>query len=292
MMYRLSAPRILHERSRPLICRQPHRLGHSWSFAPLNATRKWCNVTGRYKVDHLRSLQCAFTIGTQQAVHIRPMSTESGDLYALLGASPSASADELKKAYIGLARRYHPDRNANLNPDDLKVVHKKFANISAAFDVLGDPHKRQDYDRSLSQRRYKPGPTTSGYQYTYNNAPYGMNRRTMDEAYGFYSGKFTQEGESPYKIFSNTSIVLFAIAGMMVGIVVHIWRFSKSHGEVAAVLEERSRTAGAALNSAQSRARENGHMAQLEMLKDQHMKDSERRILAATILASETNGSE
>lgn len=64
------------------------------------------------------------------------------DLYSILGVSRGATQDEIKKAYRGLARKYHPDAN---DGDEAKA--EKFKQISAAYDVLGDPAKREKYDR-------------------------------------------------------------------------------------------------------------------------------------------------
>jgi molecular chaperone DnaJ len=64
------------------------------------------------------------------------------DLYAVLGVDKKASADEIKKSYRKLARKYHPDRNAGD-----KAAEERFKEISQAHDVIGDPDKRKDYDR-------------------------------------------------------------------------------------------------------------------------------------------------
>jgi len=69
------------------------------------------------------------------------MSKSQRDLYALLGVPKTASADEIKKAYRELAKRYHPDRN----PGD-KVAEERFKEISAAHAVLSDDEKRKRYD--------------------------------------------------------------------------------------------------------------------------------------------------
>ena len=68
------------------------------------------------------------------------------DHYKTLGVEKKASADEIKKAYRKLARRYHPDRN----PDD-KRAEERFKEISQAYDVLGDPEKRKQYDSGTGQ---------------------------------------------------------------------------------------------------------------------------------------------
>src|SRR5438132_4851747 len=63
------------------------------------------------------------------------------DYYKTLGVDKKASAEEIKKSYRKLARKYHPDRN----PDD-KQAESRFKEISQAYDVLSDPEKRKQYD--------------------------------------------------------------------------------------------------------------------------------------------------
>ncbi len=64
------------------------------------------------------------------------------DPYAVLGLSRSATAEEVKRAYRGLAKKLHPD----VNPDDPDVA-RRFQDVSAAYDVLRDKDRRAAYDR-------------------------------------------------------------------------------------------------------------------------------------------------
>jgi curved DNA-binding protein len=68
--------------------------------------------------------------------------TDFKDYYAILGVSKTASADEIKKTFRRLARKYHPD----MNPGD-KQAEARFKEVSEAYEVLSDPEKRQKYDQ-------------------------------------------------------------------------------------------------------------------------------------------------
>jgi DnaJ-class molecular chaperone len=64
------------------------------------------------------------------------------DHYQTLGVPRTASAEDIRKAYRELARKYHPD----LHPDD-EAAQEKFKQVQTAFDVLNDQSKREMYDR-------------------------------------------------------------------------------------------------------------------------------------------------
>jgi molecular chaperone DnaJ len=68
--------------------------------------------------------------------------TQKKDYYAVLGIKKTASAEDIRKAFRKLARKYHPD----VNPNN-KQAEEKFKELSEANDVLTDPKKRKIYDQ-------------------------------------------------------------------------------------------------------------------------------------------------
>ncbi|MFB3882087.1 MAG: molecular chaperone DnaJ [Armatimonadota bacterium] len=79
---------------------------------------------------------------------------EKRDYYEVLGVPRDASQDDIKRAFRRLARRHHPD----VNPEDPEAE-GRFKEVAEAYEVLGDPDRRQQYDR---YGHVLPGSSVSG----------------------------------------------------------------------------------------------------------------------------------
>ncbi|SMR54309.1 unnamed protein product [Zymoseptoria tritici ST99CH_3D1] len=77
----------------------------------------------------------------RRTFHATARSLATKDPYAALGISKSASAGEIKKAYYGLAKKYHPDTNKD------PTAKEKFADAQSAYEILSDSKKKEMYDQ-------------------------------------------------------------------------------------------------------------------------------------------------
>lgn len=118
--------------------------------------------------------------------------TDFKDYYSTLGVSKSASADDIKRAFRKLARKYHPD----VNPGD-STAEAKFKEISEAYEVLSDADKRKKYDQF--GRYWQQAGSAGGYGG--NAADFGgfdfSNYGSFDEFINELLGRFSTSGYGP-----------------------------------------------------------------------------------------------
>ncbi|HTV51481.1 MAG TPA: DnaJ C-terminal domain-containing protein [Steroidobacteraceae bacterium] len=129
---------------------------------------------------------------------------EYRDYYQALGVARNATADEVKKAYRKLARKYHPDVSKEPNAEE------KFKEVQEAYEVLKDPEKRTAYDQLGAEWRqgqsFRPPPDwASGFEF--RGGPGGARAGTTghggNAGAGEYQFEFDGDGERFSDFFSS-----------------------------------------------------------------------------------------
>lgn len=90
---------------------------------------------------------------------LRCLSRFSQDFYSVIGVTKTATQAEIKREYFRKAKLYHPD----LNPNDKTAV-KKFQELATAYETLGNPQKRLEYDR-MGYKQYSEQASRHQQQY-------------------------------------------------------------------------------------------------------------------------------
>ncbi|HET9107066.1 MAG TPA: DnaJ C-terminal domain-containing protein [Steroidobacteraceae bacterium] len=109
---------------------------------------------------------------------------EYRDYYNVLGVARTASAEDIKKSYRRLARKYHPDVSKE------KDAEQKFKELQEAYEVLKDPEKRAAYDQLGSDwksgQQFRPPPDwASGFEFSGGNRARGAGGAHAFEEEGF-----------------------------------------------------------------------------------------------------------
>lgn len=81
------------------------------------------------------------------------MTGDRSDLYAALGLSSTATHEQIRRAYLTLMRRNHPDTRPQGDPSDDIASNVTLQQAISAYAVLGDPARRDRYDRRTSPHR-------------------------------------------------------------------------------------------------------------------------------------------
>lgn len=125
------------------------------------------------------------------------------DYYSILGVAKNADPQDIKKAYRKLAAQHHPDRGGDAD---------KFKQVQEAYDTLGDPNKRQQYDNPQPQYKFNSN-DFSGFGFDpfesmfsgFNRAPPRPRNKDINISYILdFADQFTGRGiTASYKLPSG-----------------------------------------------------------------------------------------
>lgn len=107
-------------------------------------TRPICHATSRklcvFERPRLSAGKPTSASLSRRSFHSSPVTYATKDPYRVLGLGKDASSSEIKKAYYGLAKKYHPDTNKDPSAKD------RFGEAQTAYEMLSDPKKKEAWD--------------------------------------------------------------------------------------------------------------------------------------------------
>lgn len=123
--------------------------------------------------------------------------------YQILGVSPDASDDEVKKAYRALSKKYHPD--SNIGSPHQQEYTEKFKQVQTAYKTIMDDRKRGFTNKTYGNEQSSQ---TGGYQYT------GNDQQAYQEAAAYIQAQRYQEAINILNQIRNKSSIWFYYAAI------------------------------------------------------------------------------
>ncbi|ODV79464.1 DnaJ-domain-containing protein [Suhomyces tanzawaensis NRRL Y-17324] len=117
---------------------------------------------------------------------------ESINHYERLGIAPNASIKEIKMQFKKLSKKFHPDLNAHLSPEEKEANSSKFVKIVQAYDILKDVKRKKQYDHELrvagglpmqSMHNQRRSPASEWHNKYYGEAKYYSRSRSTHDTY-------------------------------------------------------------------------------------------------------------
>ena len=149
------------------------------------------------------------------------MSSSSQTYYDILGVDRNAESSAIRKAYLKLSLKHHPDKN----PDNVEAAKAKFIEIGQAYETLSDPSMRAAYDRELLHGRrrttdsysYSSGGSGSSSNYSYSNNRQQQQQKSYDNYADFFDATVAGMSEEELAAAVGTVAAVAGLVGSIVG---------------------------------------------------------------------------
>ena len=148
------------------------------------------------------------------------MSSEE-TFYSVLGVDKSADQAKIRKAYLKLSLRYHPDKN----PGNQEEAKEEFVKIGEAYEMLSDPVRRSGYDRDLASGRYSHAHSasyapsdchsTEGEEENYQTRP--ASKKSYDTYRETFDAHVAHMSQDELRAAMGTAAVVGGIVGSLLG---------------------------------------------------------------------------
>lgn len=142
---------------------------------------------------------------------------KSQNHYEILGVTRTADHDQIRRAYLSAARRWHPDRHSGKPVADAERAEQAMRRVNQAWSVLGDKANREAYDRQLIP---KPGETGANRGIRTDDGVTRIDPRLLDPAYLAARRDAQLNDISNRSSFVLRSVPLLAVLGFLVAIFV------------------------------------------------------------------------
>jgi curved DNA-binding protein CbpA len=140
----------------------------------------------------------------------------SDTFYSILGVDKSADQATIRKAYLKLSLKYHPDKN----PGNEELAKEEFVKIGAAYEVLSDPSSRSAYDRDLASGRQQHQQANST-SYAAGHADTTEDYQRPSKTYETYREAFDDHvahmSEDELRAAMGTAAIIGGLVGSLLG---------------------------------------------------------------------------
>ncbi|CAH0686291.1 unnamed protein product [Spodoptera exigua] len=183
--------------------------------------------------------------------------------YEILNLQRNCSDKEIKEAFIQMSKEFHPDKNKDVGAQE------KFVRIVEAYNVLGKPSSRVQYDNMIEidngasyvYRSHAPYNMSKNPQYSYYYESYARSSSRNDNSNNFY-------GVSGVKKLPNYVIIAMCTGVALVGIFLQVFVIRNLYVAQRKQAQEKSKRLAEELDKVRAAAQANGNELQTRLLLD------------------------
>jgi len=131
--------------------------------------------------------------------------------YTALGVDQDATQAAIRKAYLKLSLKYHPDKN----PENQEQAKEQFVKIGQAYEVLSDPVTRQAYDRELRSGFFPP--SSSPFSNSFSSTAGAQPEKTYESYREAFDARMARMSEDEVRAALGAASMVGSVVGSILG---------------------------------------------------------------------------